>query len=122
MMRTSRSDRPGFGRRTWPLGLSVVAVLCSLVLVAPATSAAKNPVSASVTVDPGCGFMAASDTWTPVPGQSFVGLELTDNKTLAQGRHALKATFTLYDAGLNPIVSDKANDGSPCDLITSLPT
>jgi hypothetical protein len=145
-MKPTHSDRHLPGRRRWLGGLLVVAGLCSLALIAPATSAAKKPVSASVSVDPSCGFLAVSGTWNAVPGQAYVGADLSDNQSgvsfssapvpvgptataetvdvggsltpLTNGKHALKASFTVYDAGLNPLVSDKANASMPCALDT----
>jgi hypothetical protein len=144
MMPTRNSDRRVSGHRRWHGGLLVVAGLCSLALIAPATSAAKKPISASVSVDATCGFVEVSGEWTPVSGQAYVGIDLSDNQSgvsvpsalvpvastattetvdlggslspLARGRHALKATFTVYDSSLNPLVSDKANASMPCYL------
>src|SRR4051794_39455845 len=81
MMPTRRNDRRVSGHRRWFRGFPVVAGLCSLALVAPATSAAKNSVSTSVTADPGCGFVSVSGTWNPVPGQAYVGVDLSENQT-----------------------------------------
>ena len=95
-------------------------------------------------MDLGCGFVEVSGAWTPVPDQAYVGAELSDNQTgvsvlsalvpvastattetvgiggtfspLTHGRHALKATFTVYDASFNALVSDKANTSMACSL------
>jgi hypothetical protein len=115
-----------------------------VALVAPATSAAKKPVSASVTVGLDCSFVEVSGGWTPVAGQAYVGVSLSDNQSgvsldsapvpvvptataatvglggsfspLTHGKHALKATFTVYDASFNAIVSDNANASMACAL------
>ena len=60
MMHTRSSDRRVLLHRSWRGVLSVAAVLCSVALVSPATSTAKKPVSASVGVDPACGFVQVS--------------------------------------------------------------
>jgi hypothetical protein len=101
-------------------------------------------VSASVTVGPDCSFVEVAGEWTPVTGQAYVGVSLSDNQSgvslesapvpvaptataesvglggsfspLAHGKHALKATFTVYDASFNEIVSDNANASMPCAL------
>jgi hypothetical protein len=130
---------------------SVIAVLASLALVAPATSAAKKPASGSVTVDPSCAFVSVSGTWNPMAGQSYIGAVLTDTQTgdsytsppipvaapdssntvdisgvftpATHGRHALKAVFVVYDADLNPLDSAKASTSTPCVLTpVTLPT
>jgi hypothetical protein len=95
-------------------------------------------------VDPSCGFVDVSGEWTPVADQAYVGVDLSDNQSgvsvasalvpvaptaagetvglggtfspLTSGRHALKATFTVYDASFNPLVSEKANASMPCSL------
>jgi hypothetical protein len=144
MMLTRSSDHRVFGRRSWCGVLSVVAVLGSLALVAPATSAAKKPASATVTVDPSCAFVSVAGTWNPVPGQSYVGAVLTDNQTgdsytsvpipvaatdtsnavdisglftpATHGQHALKAVFVVYDADFNALESAKASTSMACVL------
>ena len=93
---------------------------------------------------PNCGYVSVSGTWTPVSGQSYVGVDLDENQTgltlssapvpvsagattetvdiagsfspLAQGKHVVKETFTVYDSGFNPIVSGRANANLPCAL------
>jgi hypothetical protein len=124
--------------------LSVVAVLGSLALAVPATSAAKKPASGSVSVDPSCAFVAVSGAWNPVPGQSYVGAVLTDNQTgdsytsppvpvastdtsstvdmtgvftpATHGRHALKAVFVVYDSDFNVLETAKASTSTACVL------
>jgi hypothetical protein len=151
MLLTRSSDRRVLGHRRWLGILSVIAVLGSVALVAPAASSAKSSVSTSAAMDPACGFVAVSGSWTRVSGQSYVGVELSDNQSgltmssppvpvspgtttetvdiggsfspLSHGKHVLKVTFTVYDADLNPMVSGKANANLPCALDTVvLPT
>ena len=144
MMPTRTSDRRFSPRRRGLRGAPILAGLCTLALIAPAGAAAKKAVSASVDVDPGCGFGQAAATWTPVAGQAYVGVELSDTQTgdslesglvpvgpasaaetvdlgglfspLARGKHVVKATVTVFDAALNPLVSDRASTSMPCVL------
>jgi hypothetical protein len=144
MMLTRSSQHRVVGHRSWRRVLRVFAVLGSLALVVPATSAAKKPASGSVTVDPSCAFVSVSGTWNPVPGQSYVGAVLTDNQTgdsytsapvpvaatdtsnavdigglftpATNGRHAIKALFVVYDANFNVLDSAKASTSTPCVL------
>src|SRR5262245_28565014 len=58
-------------RRRWLRGLPLAA-LCSLALLVPATSAAKEKVKTSVALEPpGC-ELSVTATWTPVAGQQYV--------------------------------------------------
>jgi hypothetical protein len=144
MMLTRSSHHRVCRNRSWRGVLSVFAVLSSLALAVPATSAAKKPVSGSVSVDPSCAFVSVSGTWNPLPGQSYVGAVLSDNQTgdsytsaplpvaatdtsntvdigglftpAPHGRHALKAVFVVYDSNFNVLDSAKASTSTPCVL------
>ena len=112
-------------------------------LAAPATSAAKDSVSVSVTADPSCN-LRITGTWTSVPRQSFLGIGISDNQTglsapqtvsiglsetqetvtvtggpltpLQTGRHVLKVTLSVLDGSGNPLISGKANTSLPCAI------
>jgi hypothetical protein len=132
------------------LSLPIAAVLFTVALGAPAMSAAKPPPKVSAAVDPSCGSASVAATWTPVSGQQYVDVSVSDNQTgtvvdafvagvspsddsyvqtlsglfspLASGKHAFKVTVTVLDSALNPLVSGKDNANAPCVLGSVLPT
>jgi hypothetical protein len=142
MMLIRRNDRRGLSHRKWLLGVG--AVLCSLALIAPASSSAKKAVRASATVDPSCSFVEVSGTWQGLRDQAYVGVELTDKRTgnsvssgplavaptatsatvniggvlsaLPRRSHGLAATFTVYDSSLRELGSDTDNGRMECEL------
>ena len=152
MMVIPRSTRRGLRRRKLLKVLPVVAGLCALALVAPATSGAKDSLKLSTNVGPSCDGLSVSGSWTPVSGQAYVGVSVLENQTgtvvdsspvsvsptddtysqtlsevvlspLQSGKHVFKVTISVLDAGMNPLVSARANLNAPCELGTIiLPT
>lgn len=142
MVPSQGSDRRvRFGRRRWLLGLPVAALLCSLALVAPATSGAKAKVDVSVTASPTCTPLFLTVAWTPVAGQNFETGTLTDMQTgvsgdigsfivnaqqsssfiglgglvpLQPGRHVIQATITIRDSIGNPLITGTGSSPLPC--------